>query len=112
MSMKFTIKRGDTLPVLSVTLNSPDTAVDLTTAGSVKFLFRLGTTTLERTGVVVGAPTLGVVAYTFVDADWDVGEFEDGIYRMEVQITFADLTILTIPTLGYAKLVVLPDLGD
>lgn len=109
---KFTIKRGDTLPVLEVELALDGVAVDLTGA-SVEFYFRRGSTTITRNAELAADPTTGRARYEFrVVEDWTSEDFSVGSYRFEIQVTFADGSILTVPTSGYNKVVVTQDLAD
>lgn len=116
MSTTFTIKRGDTIPsmvaTLSSTVNNVTAAVDLTTATEVMAFFEdAALAVLERECTVVTAAS-GIVSYTFEAADWGVGGFDVGTYKLEFQITFAVGEILTVPTSGYCKFIVKQDLTD
>lgn len=110
---KFTIKRGDTLPVLEVELTLEGAAVDLTGA-SVEFYFSRGSSTvITRTAELAADPSTGRVRYEFrVVEDWTSEDFSVGSYRFETQVTFPDGSILTVPTSGYNKVVVTQDLAD
>ena len=116
MATTFTIKRGDTVPSMVATLSSTvdevTSAVDLTTASAVVAFFEdSALAILERACTVVTAAS-GIVSYTFLDTDWETGNFAVGSYKLEFQITFASGAILSVPTSGYCKLVVKPDLDD
>ncbi len=116
MSTTFTIKRGDTVPsmvaTISSTVDSVTTVVDLTLATEVLAFFDSSGVILERACVVDANPLLGKVSYTFVDADWATGQFAVGSYKLEFQVTFSDGSILSVPTSGYLKLTVKPDLSS
>ena len=116
MSTTFTIKRGDTVPSMVATLSSTvsgvSSAVDLTTASVVTAFFGDSAgVILDRTCTVVTAAS-GIVSYTFLSTDWDSGGLVAGTYSLEFQITFNSGAILSVPTSGYCKLVVKPDLDD
>jgi len=112
MSTTFTIKRGDTLPLMRCTLTQDASPIDLTTATAVEVYFSSATEVFTRSATVAADPTTGVVTYAFQDSDWLAGQFAVGGYKVEIQVTFTDGTILSIPTSGYGKLVVKPDLSD
>lgn len=113
MSDSFTIKRGDTRPILRLELATASAPLDLTNATSVSILFKQsGAVQLERAGVIDDPATAGVVTYTFVDADWDAGQFVLGMGKLEVEVTLSGGYILTVPTVGYGSFRVTPDLGD
>lgn len=113
MGSQFTIKRGDTLPTLSVTIKLNGVAVDLTNVSTATMLFKRATTVLSRYAEISPTPADGVAFYNFVADDWTaVGDsFSVGKYSMEIELTFDDNTILTSPSSGYASLVVEQDLG-
>ena len=113
MSGIFTIKRGDTRPVLRLELTSAAAPIDLTSATSVQIFFKQpATAALERAGVIDTPASAGVVTYTFVDADWATGGFALGKGRLEVEVTLTSGDILTVPTSGYGEFEVVSDLGD
>jgi hypothetical protein len=70
----FSIAKGDTLPLLTATLNDNAGPIDLTGSTSIKFQMRPpGSSALEVDGAasVVGAPTLGNVSYVWQSTDVD-----------------------------------------
>jgi hypothetical protein len=72
---QFTIKAGDTRPILQVALKDPDgSAHDLTGSTSWKLHVRVSpSVTFTRDMVKEGADTDGVLRYTWVSTDWDPG---------------------------------------
>ena len=111
MIRKFTIKRGDTRPVLSVTAtDSGGGAVDLTGA-TIRFIMRRwgDSSALPKVDASVNntAPTTGLMEYAWQAADTDTA----GAYEGEFQVTFAGGETMTVPTDGFIQIVVAPDLG-
>lgn len=100
MSAATTIKKGDRLPVLSATLKSGGSAIDLTGAGVV-FRMTSGATTVTGTCTIVDA-TAGRVEYPWASGDTDVA----GQYRGEFVITHSDGKLQTLPSHGYLKIFV------
>jgi hypothetical protein len=100
------IKRHDTartivdrLMVGAVPLDLSGCTVELKISGvdsSVKF---------TRSATVTDAPA-GRVSYALIDADVAVA----GFYHLEWLVTYANGKKLTVPTVGYAELQILPDL--
>lgn len=116
----FYIKRRDTRPILEAALKNGDgTAYDLTGAGSVTLhILTAGGTLVSKAMSVYGAPTNGVVRYTFLAADWtDIPaspstlRFGDNDHRMEIEVVNGTLR-LTFPNDGYDTLRVTDDLGQ
>lgn len=77
----FSIKRGDTLPILEVALKNPDGSPhDLTGATAFKLYVRLNNSTvLTRDMVKQGLDTAGVLRYTWLSTDWDPGNLPTSI---------------------------------
>lgn len=120
----FKIKRGDTLPVLSVAFkDSAGAAYSLALASSVSMLatpFADGDGVAVTAGVVrsrdcaISSPSSdGIVTYTFVTADWGSTDttFAAGKYELEWQVTFASGAILTFPTDDYEEMWIVEDLN-
>ena len=102
----FTMKLGDTSPVLSYVITP--TSVDLTGATVVFNMARRGVTILNRAAATVttatGTPT---VAYTWAAGDTDL----EGLHLAEFEVTFASGAIETFPTGDYIKIKIIDDLG-
>lgn len=114
MGTTHTIKHGDTLPVLNVTLYR-DAAltqpVDLTTATQVmiKVEPQGGEVLTLNTAMTVDAtPTTGKVSYQFKTVDWV--EVQPGTHNMEFEVTWNNGDVSTYPKVGYASLDVQADL--
>jgi len=123
----FTLKRGDTRPILEVVLRDPAPAGsapgtvgpvhDLTgsTAWKLHVLLPTGTV-FSRDMVVQGDPTGGVLRYTWASADWNA----DGLparpspqtLNMEYEVTGAAGARLTFPNDGYHTLQIVDDIGQ
>ena len=104
MSTTFTIKRGDTWPVLTAQLLHQDGPVDLTGA-TVRLIARSGTQTITRPAVVTNALE-GRVRCPLPTEDVGVA----GHYHAEFEVTFAGGGITTVPNDGYFSLVFIADL--
>lgn len=115
MAEPFIIKENDTRPRFVVGLlqdvGGPGEApIDLTDATSVKFLMRLasesGDPKVDSPAVITDAIT-GEVTYT-----WEVGDTDVvGEYEAEVEITWTDGGVETVPNTGYFEVSVEDDLG-
>jgi len=108
------LKYRDTRPTIEVELKKPDgTAVDLT-GTTVKMHIRIEneSTTLTRTMTITGAPTLGVVQYPWVAADWTTPPaLKKGDHRLEYEVILgADRQ--TYPNSTYDTLAVVDDLAQ
>lgn len=109
----FDIKRGDSWPPLDATLSDQDGPINLTTASSVKLLFKTltGSTTYTRTCTIISAAA-GQVRYAWTLADAATGPTSVvNSFNLEWEITWSDSTITTVPNVGYKQLSVTQDLG-
>ncbi len=112
--MAFTIKKGDTLPVINATLTTGPTAqsqspVDLTTQTAIALVIKpvTGGAATRLTGAVVGSPVNGNVKYT-----WQAGDTATAqTYNAEWEITFGAGNIQTFPNDSFFQIVVADDLG-
>lgn len=117
MSLSFTMKQHDSLPLRTISLietnpADPTTtrAVDLTNAASAKLIAKIqGTATTFTSVLAFGSPrTLGTVVYTPIAADTAVA----GAYQAEVEITWATPSgVETFPNDTYFTITVVADLG-
>jgi hypothetical protein len=115
MAEPFIIKQNDTRPRFVVPLmeqvgTEDEAPIDLTDATSVKFLMRekgdSGPPKVDDSADISDALT-GEVTYTWATGDTDtVGEFE-----AEVEITWDDGGIETVPNASYWDITILDDLG-
>jgi hypothetical protein len=118
MSSSFYIKRGDTLPVMEVTLLNADllTPYDLTGA-AVKLRVTVNGVAIFRSMTIVGSPTAGKVQYAWQASDWtftppSLPAISEGTHPMEVEVVPQAGGRLTFPNTGCDLLVVSGDLGD
>lgn len=114
MPASFTIKKGDTLPVLTATLysdNSMRNPVDLTSASSARLLVgKPGTTPVINVAMSFVSPrSSGKVEYEWTPGDTDVSP---DTYRLEVEVTWNDGNVGTYPKKGYLTFTVVDDLSD
>lgn len=114
MSELWTIKQHDTAPPLPLHLTSTDpttratTDIDLSTATRVRVLIARGPghpPIVDRDVEV--RPVDGRLEFAWEPGDTDV----DGVWQAEVEITWGDGTIQTVPGGGYATFRIVPDLG-
>jgi hypothetical protein len=103
-----TIKQHDTWPPLRATLSDADGPVDLTTADTVRFIYKepVGVTAVVRVTTVTAA-TDGKIEYEWVAGDTAVAT----TYNAEFEVTWGDGEITTFPNAGYFTFEVTPDLG-
>ena len=108
------MKQGDLLPVLTATLQqrvgtAAATAIDLTTATTVKFSMRdkaTGTVVLSLAAATIVNAATGAVSYS-----WQTGDTATaGIYEAEWQINFGALP-LTVPNGDFDEIVILDDIA-
>jgi hypothetical protein len=113
--MAFTIKQNDTRPAWSVPIKenygeSSEAALDLTEAASVKFLMRqkndTGAPKVDAAATIEDAEA-GVVSYTWEAGDTDTA----GNFDAEVEITWDDGGVETVPNDSYWDITILDDLG-
>lgn len=110
--MAFTIKKGDTLPVINAALTTgPDAgsqvAVNLTSAAVVLVMKpAAGGSAVRHTASIVSAPA-GTVKY-----DWVAGDTATaGTYNAEWEVTFSGGGIQTFPNEAYFQITIADDLG-
>lgn len=105
----FTIKRGDTFPVLSQTIrDATGSAVDLTGA-TVTFTMRATSAiapTVNATATVVAPATAGQVTYTWTATD----SATPGTYMAEFHVVLSGGAKMTWPLIGYLEVTVEEDL--
>jgi hypothetical protein len=101
-----TIKRGDTIPPLSITLTDNGAVVDLTTATTIKIIaVRAGAPVFTRT---VTGTSLGVVNMPWQTTDTAVA----GMMTLEVEVTWPQpFAVQTFPADSVLYVNVVPDLG-
>jgi hypothetical protein len=104
----FYIKQNDTAPSIQMTLTDPaGDPVDLTSAASVNFHMKEAgqSIKIEGAATIVDA-NLGTVKY-----DWAAGDTDTpGTYQCEVEITYSDSTVQTVPNDGYGTVIVTEEL--
>jgi hypothetical protein len=106
-----TLKRNDTRPTIVINLKEGNpaspTAINLTTAVSVKLIMKMGATTITRPATVTN-PSGGQITVTFLAADTQTS----GDYQAEVEITWdASGNKETVPNDGYLAIRIIDDLG-
>ena len=108
------LKQGDTARVLTDTLLLGGAAIDLTGAAVALLLKNEDTGALIRQTATIMFPDdqadltkRGRVQYQPTNSD----VAKPGKYDLEWEITFSDDSMLTVPTHGYGKLKINPDLG-
>lgn len=108
MAADFTVKKGDTTPVIQVTCkDQADVVVDLT-GSTIKFkMVERGSTTLkvDASATVVTALS-GIVKYVWTAANLDTA----GRYDGEFEVTFAGGEIETYPNDRQIDILITPDL--
>jgi hypothetical protein len=110
--MAFTIKKGDTLPVIEATLTTgpsagSQTPVNLTSATVVLVLKPAsGGSALRKTATIVSAPA-GTVKYDWVGGDTATAV----VWNAEWEVTFSGGGIQTFPNEAYFQITVADDLG-
>ena len=95
----FEIKRNDTKPYLAATLqDSVGSALDLTNTSSISF--NLSTNDNQFTSVLSGAcVTTGLSGAGTVEYQWQASDTNrSGLYLGEFEVTYADSSILTLPS--------------
>jgi hypothetical protein len=102
----FSIKRGDSLPIMPATLqDEKKVPIDLTNAVSVTMRWRLKelVNAKKYAGVcVIADAPLGKVEYR-----WALGDTKfAGIYIAEFHIVFDDGSTLTVPNKGYSEFLI------
>jgi len=94
-----TIKKGDTLPVLSAIFkDSNGNIVDLTGATVTFTMSRNGTVKINAASCTIESEAGGEVSYVWVSGDTDTA----GTYDGEFEVTNAN-GVFTIPTKDYIK---------
>ena len=101
--IEFTIKQGDTRPIIQATVTTP---VVLTNA-TVRFLMRLRadkSSKVAAAAVVTGALTM--------EYRWDAADTNTaGIYEAEFEVTFPSGLIETYPNGEYIRVTILEESG-
>lgn len=118
MGAIFSLKHGDTRPILEVALKNPDgTAHDLTGTTAWKLHIRVSPTqVITRDLVKQGLDTAGVLRYSWVDTDWDAGNLPsvNGYPKVECKMEYEVIggtSRMTFPNNDYDKLQILSDLA-
>jgi hypothetical protein len=100
------LKQHDTAPSLRATITDNGAPVDLTPTTGVKVIGkRNGTLVFSRAATT--ATNLGVVTMS-----WQTGDTAlPGLIAIEIELTWPDATVQTIPPNGYLGVLIDPDLG-
>lgn len=114
----FRLKRGDTRPILEVALKNPDGSPhDLTGSTAWKLHVRLDDSTVfTRDLVKEGLDTAGVLRYTWVATDWDVGGLPAAAYLVPVRLPMEYEVVggtsrMTFPNDSYDQLHIVEDVA-
>lgn len=105
--MATTYKQHDTRPILELALQEDGVALDLTNVTDAKLLLSSDGTALQVPCEIQLPKTGGMLQAT-------LGTVVTGsalTYQGEVQLTYNDGGIETVPNSGYVEIVVEPDLG-
>ena len=106
----WTIKQGDTRPVLAATLLAGGNIVNLTSASTVKFTMTnsAGSVVVDLASCNIVSPmTNGQVTYTWQSADTETaGEFQG-----EFKVTWADSSIQRFPNRVNFQVIITPNLA-
>lgn len=108
----FSIKTGDTLPVLQSTLTYPDgTAIDVTGCTvTLKVRENGSRATGESLSATLVTPASGIVKRVWTGSETFLGI--PGLYDAEWQVVFpAAAGTLTVPNSGYFSIAVLDDIA-
>lgn len=101
------MKQGDLFPFLYNLQYDDGTAIDLTTADSVKLYMTLDecdVPTIDGAACEIEVATDGSIEYYWVSGDTD----EPGMYKIEFVITFNNGSILTVPSNDILWMLILP----
>lgn len=112
--MAFTIKQNDTRPPWEADIRQDfgepgEAALDLTTATTVMFKMRpLDGSTVPKidAAATIVSPLAGTVRYTWAAGDTDT----PGDYQAEIEITWSDGGVQTVPNVGYFDITIVDDL--
>jgi hypothetical protein len=109
----FSVKRGDTLPpIIAAVKDENGSPLDLTNATAATLRARLlvasPMTPITRSMTFLTPRADGKLSYSWLAGDWNA--FRPGSYAVEIELTFADGNVLTVPTEGFLKLVVYGDI--
>lgn len=108
MATTIYIKEGDTARAWTDTLTLDGDPIDLTDATVVLVKRRVGVCdSEERLEADIVSSAAGTVSYQPLENDVEIA----GTFELEWEITFSDDSVLTVPTSGYIRLIILRDLG-
>ena len=107
----YTLKQGDTAPVIEATLQLAGSSIDLTGA-TVKFHMADKTSGVVKVNATATpdpdqVTNKGKVTYTWITANLDT----EGTYNAEWEITFVSGKIMTVPNTGYDTVTVIKELA-
>lgn len=107
MAADFIIKQHDTRPFVYGTLSDANGAIDLSTASSVELFFEQNGTTWNGSATISDQQASpGQFVY-----EWGPNDTATvGVIKVEVRVTFQDLTRMTVPSQGYLAFLVTNDI--
>lgn len=104
--LKFTLKRGDTSPALTLSL-SPKTVSLAGATAQFKLRAKAGPTVLDRPAQIVQAYQPAILRYHWHPTD----VLEPGRYEAEFRVIYLDGSIETFPNLGYIEVFVTEEIA-
>ena len=105
--MAFTMKTGDTSPIVTATFKDADLNPVNITGSTVRIhvVSLSGTTLIDEAMTVTSGPN-GVAEY-----EWQAGDTDTaGTYKVEFEVTYSDNTVETFPNTGHEMLIIKDDL--
>jgi hypothetical protein len=100
-------KRRDTRPILEMALTEDSLPLDLTSVTTANLLLSQDGTALQVPCAIQAPPTGGILLATLGTAVTGTAT----TYQVEVQLTYSDGGIETVPNSGYGEITIEPDLG-
>lgn len=106
--MTYSIKTGDTLPNITLTLSDLSGPIDLTYRTATVYISgRPGSPPILEKEATVIEPLSGTCSVS-----WDTSEtISPGTYRLEVRVTDDNGDIITVPSDGYGLITINQSLG-
>ena len=103
----FTIKKGDTRPIIKATLSDASGALNLT-GTTVKLVLRNASSgVIARRTCTLDDAALGKVSYAWIATPTDVAT--EASYYASFEVTYADTSLLSVPSSGYFTIDVVPN---
>jgi len=106
--MAFTMKTGDTAPILQATFTDANGSAVSITGATVKLIVA------NLAGSVVMNKSMSIFngAGGIAEYEWQAGDTDTpGTYKVEFEVTYATGEVESFPNTGYEMLVIKEDLG-